>query len=1091
MGIKLYMRSFDGFSASEVEDIAANAIAPFAAHNIFFDVIYDPIQGPPPSGSISIGGLSTAHSHNDGIDVFLIKRSSLGGSAEGIPSLACFATGTYDGLTLTNLVAHEIGHCLGLHHTWRGFQAACNRFNEGCAESDFDPNSCFETGTSGYVCGDCVPDTPPDPWRWIPADFVTGCSYGECDNAVLIDDNCNIVNFPSGYGSVDVTNIMSYYRGFRSDGTLLDCRSRFSDGQASRIRKMMSFDNNGITPDYASIMQAFLADRIVIASDVVWDEDVEVCTDVYIKPGAQLEISATARIHGGVKFVVEQGGRLTLKGGTMTDAGTGEWSGVELWGTASAPQIPSGQHGAFVMIGGALFENSLTGVKAYSTEVIDKAATSGGRIIAVSSTFRNNGRAIDLLFPYEHNNFHLISNVDFEVNANYLGTSFREQVRLHSVNRIAFANCRFLNTSGLTFILRQGVAIKSLDSRFSVHGSNTEFKGFLYAIDAANTASARTFTVKDATFEDNGKGILARGVNHLSVKDCTFDIGGYGSSDLPAHDGVQLSECTGFTVSGNQFRGTGSYASRAVGVRAIDCGSFDQANFVVGNNFDDLQVANAAEGDNEGTVIQSGLRYECNDNLGSNAFDFWVASGGIAPIQRSALGESAGNTFSHNESIGVPSDFNNEGAFVQYYFYNDANDTGIWPAEAPQFYTESSVALFEAPRNACQGDEDGDTPSHEIPIVKERFKDYESTYAARKSTYSGLIDGGDTQGLIAAINTATAAQAPALYAQLSSISPYLSEQALTALIDKAEASGFPGSLLINLLSGNPEPVRRGGIVDYLIAGTLLTPAEIDTVAAYSLLRTDRDTLEAAIAQNYAGAQRQADIVLSYYLRDTVAIEMDSLLLWLDEKGGLRSAFLKSDLLLQEGSLEAAAEVLQNASTQLELTGAQATALEDKTKLLALLSGAQGGYLLLDSLQLDSLNGIAMGNGLAAVQAASLLDFAYDQPLPPSNALPAAAMMMAAPTPYKRPAAQPKETNLSLFPNPANDQIVVRYQFDSDVPSAQLVIFDVNGGKVREGLLPGTTGTAEVDVRSLPTGFYFYRVLVTATETYSGKIAIHR
>lgn len=68
---------------------------------------------------------------------------------------------------------------------------------------------------------------------------------------------------------------------------------------------------------------------------------------------------------------------------------------------------------------------------------------------------------------------------------------------------------------------------------------------------------------------------------------------------------------------------------------------------------------------------------------------------------------------------------------------------------------------------------------------------------------------------------------------------------------------------------------------------------------------------------------------------------------------------------------------------------------------------------------------------------------------------------------------------------------MRYQFDSDVPSAQLVIFDVNGGKVREGLLPGTTGTAELDVRSLPTGFYFYRVLVTATETYSGKIAIHR
>lgn len=136
--------------------------------------------------------------HRDGIDMFILPdRSQSGhspyaevGFAEGIPGTAFYVSGvkTYrdtcdytgntqdplltgnpftddfvrrvlDGAARNGIVAHEMGHCLGLFHTFEDDLV----LNTGC-QTPITYNSCPELvdGSNCTTCGDFVCDTPAD-----------------------------------------------------------------------------------------------------------------------------------------------------------------------------------------------------------------------------------------------------------------------------------------------------------------------------------------------------------------------------------------------------------------------------------------------------------------------------------------------------------------------------------------------------------------------------------------------------------------------------------------------------------------------------------------------------------------------------------------------------------------------------------------------------------------------------------------------------------------------------------------------------------------------------------------------------------------
>ncbi len=149
---------------------------------------------------------------SDAIQIYLIKNDQLGaGKADGIPSNACFMGGsvTYSGITYqlvpSHVVSHEVGHCMGLQHTFNNFT-----------------NGTPVTETSPCTMGDFVADTPVDPVTTKEC-IVSGCNYQPTNGQCPATDN-NGNSYTPNLG-----NYMSY--------TVTSCMNNFTTGQGDKMRE--------------------------------------------------------------------------------------------------------------------------------------------------------------------------------------------------------------------------------------------------------------------------------------------------------------------------------------------------------------------------------------------------------------------------------------------------------------------------------------------------------------------------------------------------------------------------------------------------------------------------------------------------------------------------------------------------------------------------------------------------------------------------------------------------------------------------------------------------------------------------------------
>ncbi len=145
--------------------------------------------------------LSNTNVNTDAIDVYIVpnSNSSIQGIAfSGIPgrSLIIQKQAMIGG---KNIFAHELGHCLGLYHT---FQTTSQDIPWACPENI--------NGSNCSTCGDLVCDTP-------------------ADNNGPTDGNCNYIG-GGGYNPL-VNNIMSYYDG---------CLSQLTVGQGNRMLSVIA-----------------------------------------------------------------------------------------------------------------------------------------------------------------------------------------------------------------------------------------------------------------------------------------------------------------------------------------------------------------------------------------------------------------------------------------------------------------------------------------------------------------------------------------------------------------------------------------------------------------------------------------------------------------------------------------------------------------------------------------------------------------------------------------------------------------------------------------------------------------------------------
>lgn len=141
---------------------------------------------------------------------------------------------TLDGIVITGfgkLLIHEMGHYLGLYHTFEG----------GCYNNDCTIN------------GDRVCDTPPDG------------SLGASANCNSPSNTCNtdtLSNYSNGFFTTDVPDPISNFMDYSN----APCSNEFTQGQADRMRAAVLTQRSGLLQDQCSppcsenIVAAFLRD---------------------------------------------------------------------------------------------------------------------------------------------------------------------------------------------------------------------------------------------------------------------------------------------------------------------------------------------------------------------------------------------------------------------------------------------------------------------------------------------------------------------------------------------------------------------------------------------------------------------------------------------------------------------------------------------------------------------------------------------------------------------------------------------------------------------------------------------------------------
>lgn len=950
------------------------------------------------------------------------------------------------------LLAHELGHNLGLLHTM--------------------------LTNNGYCCNTCddgFDDTPtrieiinagqPDP---CPSFGDEGIYYSNN----MMDYSGLMAITPEQLGMVHYTLTHSMFPYIEDDYCSV----------------------NGTEPEY------------VLASglNLTWQNDRILKNNLTIENGAKLTLkNCVLHIPNGAKIVVKPGGELIVDGATITNKCGLMWQGIEVWGNSSMHQYEmNGSYGQgyLELKNGAVIENAVCAVELWRPGYY---STTGGIVHATNATFRNNGIAVHALcytnydpgMDVRRSYNAYFKGCSFATDNAYIGTTpFLRHVDLALVDGIDFFGCDFSVLRHAPGVSYSCSGIQANQASFNVNSYCTDetvlpcldeyllrssFSGFHQGICAFNNGNtACVFNVRNSDFLNNDQGIYAQNTGYATILFNNFSIG----CGAECTYGIYADNVTGFCIEENTFVPWNNSGCPAYGIAVINSHS---TNAIYRNQFSGLVCANVAVGLNVGIannaipLTSTGLTYSCNDNTSgsANTIDFCVLRdgnvfySGIQQAQGSML-LPAGNTFG-----GSQYHFYNEGNHTINYYYNQNQSD-----ETPAMSKISGVSLSgTSAANSCPshyGNDVARSPQEKEELASEYLAAH-SAYNSLRQVYESRIDGGSTPTELSDITNATPSDMWELRAQLLGHSPYLSQEVLTAAADRDDV--FTDPVLFEILSANPDELKKDTLISYLESKDNPLPEYmIEVLRQVANGATARTALEAQMAKYSHDFRLAAGDIVRSNLNDSVSNPVE-LRTWLAAMEDIAADRLAVASYMEVGNYT---DAFTLANMLPDLYGLEGDALADHTDYMRLLSlyrtlGASGRTVFeMTDDEIETVEGIAdegLGNSksmaealLVGIDGRSVTSFCPELPIPKRgnrNGNVNTEVLMN----------EAMGFTVSVSPSPATTWTKVDYTLPAGADKALLTLTSTLGVKVMDMELGGSQGSKVLDLRGLAAGVYAYSI----------------
>ncbi|RLD52975.1 MAG: hypothetical protein DRJ05_16950, partial [Bacteroidetes bacterium] len=876
--------------------------------------------------------------------------------------------------------------------------------------------------------------------------------------------------------------------------------------------------NNDMAIDNISIIESEGNGPFVIetGASLVWESDYHACDNIIIKPGASLTIGADATLFmlPGKKIVVERTAQL-INRGLITSDGVEFWEGIELWGEngADANLWYQGQ-----VSGSGTFENALCAIRTIKVnENGDYDYNySGGKIMCTNATFLNNRVAIDCR-PYgPATSINSFTGVVFEVNDDiFMQTSVKSMVMLNNIKGTMFKYVTFDDNRTGVDIKNKARGIFAIDSKFSVHGlclddppnsgdcvdmGFSEFNSLSYGIYAIASNTENQIVVKNTNFLNNLHGAYISGIDNINVTLSNFQTYDQANPFVENY-GMYLDNCTGYIVEENNFYNA-DLQIRATGLVISNSGP--ATNEIYKNYFSDLQYGLIAQYENRGFLGNEGLTIKCNEfdgcgyDVSVTAKSFLTEYTGIKYFQGSNdddVTAPAGNQFSYTW-LNDESDYYNETHGIRYWYHQNSVGYNVEPIEfsVPQVnpLANNQFSGDFDPETACPsnlggGGTTGPDDSRGAMATAGQKAD------SAQNLLDILVDGGNTNVLATEVQNAFPPEAYALYIDLMGKSPYLSDTVLKSAINKENV--LPPELLTDVLIANPQVAKSDEMLTEIENRSIpLTDEMKEEVMLNWYIAGAKESLESKLSGYKAERGNALNRLIGYFRHDTISPNpSDSIVVLLQQENALWAKYTLAYELMAQGETPLAENVMATIPSGFDLTEAGQQGFQDQMDYFNIVKQLEQdgkAWHEIDQGQTDILYGLANDmDGKANAYARNVLMFydtlTYIEPVQYPSFMKSGSVI---PIPAQRKA---EGNSLSVYPNPAKDYFIVKYELDNNYTEAVIDIMDITGRNVNRFSIIMMRDYLVVPTMELNNGMYVVKLILNGQEVGTQKVNIHK